>query len=132
MHDVENVIFQAIDNAVSELFPGISISNEFVRKPSSFPAVTVEETDNYPTKRNLDTADHIRFSTVIFDINVFSNKVVGRKNEVKQIMSVIDDVMYLNNFICDGRDPRPNEDETIYRYGAIYRAETDGENFYRP
>ena len=132
MHDVENAIFAEIDKAVSEQFPGISISNEFVRKPPSFPAVTVEEMNNYPTAAHLDTSNTLRFSTVIFDINVFSNKVVGRKAEVKAIMSIIDEVMYLNNFICDGRDPRPNEDETIYRYGAIYRAETDGEGFYRP
>lgn len=41
MIDVENQIYTPIAQALREAFPGINVSGEYVRTPSSFPHVSI-------------------------------------------------------------------------------------------
>ena len=132
MIDVESKVYTPIAVALRDAFSGIFVSGEYVKAPSSFPHVSLVEMDNYTSADRLDTADEERFSTLMYEVNVYSNKTSGKKSECKKIIGFIDDLMYKMNFKRLSLAPVPNMDvATIYRMTARYRVETDGENFYR-
>jgi hypothetical protein len=132
MIDVESKVYTPIAVALRDAFSGIFVSGEYVKAPSSFPHVSLVEMDNYTSADRLDTADEERFSTLMYEVNVYSNKTSGKKSECKKIIGFIDDLMYKMNFKRLSLAPVPNmDDATIYRMTARYRVETDGENFYR-
>ena len=132
MIDVENQIYTPIAEALREAFPGIDTSGEYVKAPSAFPHVSIVEQDNYPTLTHLSTSDSEELATIMYEVNVYSNKSSGKKAQCRSIMKVIDDLMYRRNFTRISLSPVPNlENATIYRLVARYRAETDGVNLYR-
>ena len=97
-----------------------------------FPHVSIVEQDNYPTLTHLSTSDSEEYATIMYEVNVYSNKSSGKKAQCRSIMKVIDDLMYRRNFTRISLSPVPNlENATIYRLVARYRAETDGVNLYR-
>lgn len=102
------------------------------RHPSSFPHVSIVEQDNYPTLEHMSNGDREKFATLMYEVNVYSNKSTGKKTQCRSIMKVIDDLMYQFNFTRISMSPIPNlENASIYRLVARYRAETDGANLYR-
>lgn len=132
MIDIENDIYTPIAAALRSKFPAINVSGEYVREPSQFPHVTIIEQDNYVTPAHLDSSDTEKFATIMFEVNVYSNKTVGKKTECKSILSVIDSMMFARNLVRTSRTPVPNmENATIYRLTARYEAETDGKMIYR-
>lgn len=132
MINIESLVFTPIVQALRTTFSGINVTGEYVRSPSAFPHVSIVESDNYTNTDRLDSADAERFATVMYEVNVYSNKTSGKKSECRNIMALIDSAMYGLNFTRIAMTPVPNlEDATIYRITARYRATTDGENLYR-
>lgn len=132
MIDIENLIFTPIAKALRAAFPKITVTGEYVKAPSSFPHVSIVEQDNYLTPEHMSNSDREQFATLMYEVNVYSDKVVGKKSQCKRILKVIDDLMYQRNFTRIALSPVPNmENATIYRLVARYRAETDGKTLYR-
>lgn len=132
MIDIESWVYDPIAKALRTEFSGINVTSEYVRAPSAFPHVSVIENDNYTAINELDTSDTERFATVMYEVNVYSNKASGKKSEARAILKKIDEMMYARNFTRIAMTPVPNmEESTIYRLTARYRAETDGNNIYR-
>lgn len=132
MIDVESHVFSEVAYKLRELFPGISVAGEYVNAPSHFPHVTIVEQDNYTSPDKLDTSVTEKYSTLMYEINVYSNKTGGKKSESRAIMTEIDNILSRKNFRRISLNPVPNmENATIYRLVARYRVETDGETFYR-
>ena len=132
MIDVEGYVFTPIAEAVRAEFSGAYVTGEYVNEPARFPHVTIVESDNYTSTRHLDNADSEKFATVMYQVDVYSNKTQGKKKECKDILKLIDSMMYARNFTRISASPVPNLfDGSIYRLTARYRAETDGEAFYR-
>lgn len=130
--DVENEVYTRIAAPLRQQFSNINITGEYVKAPASFPHVSIVEADNYVSQGRLDSSNEERFATLMYEVNVYSNKTSGKKSECKSIMDYIDRIMYGMNFRRTERTPVPNlEDASIYRVTARYRAETDGERFYR-
>lgn len=115
MIDVENWIFDPIAEAVRAEFPGSSVSGEYIRSPSKFPHVSLTESDNYMSEQYLDSSDAEKYATVMYEVNVYSNKTTGKKAEARSILKLIDSMMYERNFTRTAMTPVPNlEDSTIY------------------
>lgn len=132
MIDIESWVYDPIAKALRTEFSGINVTSEYVRAPSAFPHVSVIENDNYTAINELDTSETERFATVMYEVNVYSNKASGKKSEARAILKKIDEMMYARNFTRIAMNPVPNmEESTIYRLTARYRAETDGNNIYR-
>ena len=132
MIDVESQVYTPIAQALRAAYPKIHITGDYVNVPSAFPHVSIVESDNYLSSNRLDTADREQFATVMYEVNVYSNKTSGKKSECKEILALIDDMMYRMNFTRISISPVPNmENATIYRLVARYRAETDGTMIYR-
>lgn len=132
MIDIENAVYTPIAKALRKAFPGINVRGEYIKAPSSFPHVSIVEQDNYSTSDHLDSGDAERFATLMYEVNVYSDKETGKKSQCRKIMAAVDDQMYSRNFTRISLSPIPNlENASIYRLVARYQAETDGTNIYR-
>lgn len=130
MIDCENEVYTRIARVLRDKFPGINIAGEYVNAPSSFPHVSITQSDNSVVSEQMTGSAEM--AQVMFEINIYSNKADGRKTECKAIAKVIDDVMFKMNFKRMALTPIHNvEDATIYRIVARYRVMTDGKYFYR-
>lgn len=105
------------------------MSGEYVDAPAKFPAVTIEEVNNsvYQKMRTL----HIEnAASVLYEVNIFSNKVGYKKAEAQGIISFIDDILSSLGFTRTMCNPLPNlADATIYRLTARYEAVVDKDNW---
>ena len=56
MIDVENAVFHAVVTKVREQYPNIYMVGEYVKSPSSFPAVSLVEMDNATRTDTIDSS----------------------------------------------------------------------------
>lgn len=130
MNDPENVVYSACREEILSSFPSCDVSSVYVNQPSQFPHASIEMKNSSAT--SLDSSDSEAMTTVMFEVNVYSNLEGTKKTEAKSIMAVIDNTMYGMNFGRASCIPVPNmEDATIYRLVARYYGKTDGTHFYR-
>lgn len=132
MIDIESEIYDPIAKTLRKEFPGINVSGEYVRSPSVFPHVTIEESDNYISQDKLSSSDVEEYSSLLYTVNVYSNKTSGKKAECRKIMTRISELLYAKNFRRISCTPVPNmQNATIYRLVAQFVVETDGTTLYR-
>ena len=123
MIDIENEVFDRVATRVREQFPNIFMVGEYVKSPSSFPAVSLMEMDNSVRDDTADSGSDENHVNVMYEVNVYSNKTTGKKSECKAIMALIDEEMTAMGFVRSTLTPVPNEyDSTIYRMVGRYRA----------
>ena len=123
MIDIENEVFDRVAKRVREQFPDIFMVGEYVKSPSSFPAVSLMEMDNAPLESTVDSGSNENHVNVMYEVNVYSNKTTGKKSECKTIIALIDQEMTAMGFVRSTLTPVPNEyDATIYRMVGRYRA----------
>jgi len=132
MIDIENEVFTRVKTALDNTFAEIYITSPYNRIEETFPHVTIEQSDSYTPREYETNSDEEKIATFTFEINVYSNKMQGKKLECQQIMNVIDKTLRKMNFRRTTRQTVPNlEDATIYRMLARYIVNSDGEGFYR-
>jgi hypothetical protein len=123
MIDIENEVFDRVAKQVREQFPNIFMVGEYVRSPSSFPAVSLMEMDNSIRESTVDSGSNENHANVMYEVNVYSNKTTGKKSECREILALIDTEMSAMGFVRSTLTPVPNEyDSTIYRMVGRYRA----------
>ena len=123
MIDIENQVFDRVAKRVREQFPNIFMVGEYVKSPSSFPAVSLMEMDNSIRETTVDSGSNENHVNVMYEVNVYSNKTTGKKSECKAIVALIDQEMSAMGFVRSTLTPVPNEyDSTIYRMVGRYRA----------
>ena len=129
MIDIESTVFNAVATKVREIFPDIFMVGEYVKSPSSFPAVSLVEMDNSTRIETIDSGSNENHANVMYEVNVYSNKTTGKKSECKAIMALIDEEMLAMGFSRNTLTPVPNEyDSTIYRMVGRYRATVSSNN----
>lgn len=123
MIDIENELFDRIATRLRSGFDPISVYGEFVKSPASFPVVMIEEKANSSYQRTQDSGNLENHALLMYEVNVYSNKKVGKKSECKAIFKVIDDEFASMGFTRILKEPIPNiEDATIYRMVGRYTA----------
>ena len=122
MIDIENAVFTEVATALRANFPGITVESVTTYSPSKFPCVCIEETDNYSLLSTRDTASNENHATVVYEVNVYSNKAKGKKTEAKAILAAVDSVLNGLGFTRTTKSPINLDDATKYRVFARYRA----------
>lgn len=123
MINIENEVFNRVATRVREVFPDIFMVGEYVKSPPTFPAVSIVEMDNSTHAATIDSSSNENHVNVMYEVNVYSNKTVGKKTECKEIIALIDEEMLAMGFTRNTLTPVPNEyDSTIYRMVGRYRA----------
>lgn len=132
MIDIEKEIYTPIANTLRGNFPGADVSGSYTKTPSSFPHISIVEQDNYTDRNTMDSANTEKVATLMYEVNVYSNKGSNKKQECRKIIDTIDKYMYSKNFRRLSMNPVPNlEDATIYRIVARYTCNTDGTHIFR-
>lgn len=122
MFDIENDVFSIVAEALRAAFPGIYVAGEYVNSPPSFPAVTVVEADSSVVK-SMSTIAVEDFARLLYEVNVYSNRTVGKKSEAKSIFAVVDETLRTLKFTRLSKTQVPNyADATIYRLNGRYEA----------
>lgn len=123
MIDIENQIFGKISTALRAEFDPIFVSGELVKAPATFPAVYIEEKANSTYQRTQDSGSLENHASLMYEVNVFSNKRTGKKSQCKEIFKIIDNEFKKMGFTRIMKEPIPNlEDGTVYRMLGRYTA----------
>lgn len=126
MNDFMNEIFTAVAVPVREAHPGVIVSGEYTRKPSSFPAVTLDEIENVIVDRLEDSSNEEMYSGLTYRLQTFSNKTRGKKGEARAIFATADSVMRRLGFRRVTYTVTPEiYESTIYSITATYEAIID-------
>lgn len=125
MIDLESAVFSAVAIQLRAAWPGVFVSGEPVAAPAQFPTVTIVEADN-SVYGKMSTTTIENFASLVYEVNVCSNKTAGKKQECKEIMAVIDEQFAELGFTRKMCNQVPNlADHTIYRMVARYTGVAD-------
>ena len=123
MIDCENEVFSRVANAVRTEFPSAFVCGEYIRTPSKFPFVSLIEMSNTAYDRTQTSGDLENHASLMYEVNVYSNKKSGKKSECKAIATLIDNELATLGFSRTMLQPIPNmDDATIYRMTGRYTA----------
>ena len=123
MIDCENEVFNVIVNAVREKYPTAFVSSEYIKSPSKFPFVSLIEMSNVTYDRTQTSGSLENHASLMYEVNVYSNKISGKKSECKAIATLIDNELATLGFSRTMLQPIPNmDDATIYRMTGRYTA----------
>lgn len=112
-------------------FGNISVKGEAVNVPPKFPCVCFYEADNYIAREDLDSSPSERFATLLYRVDVYTNKASGRKTEAKSILNTVRPFLYSKNFTRFSSTPINDMGDGILHIAETYRVKTDGNSFYR-
>ena len=123
MIDVENEVFNSVATDVRAKYPDIYMVGEYVKTPPKFPCVSLVEMDNQSYQQTEDSGSVENHASLMYEVNIYSNKTVGKKSECKAIAALIDEQMLALGFARTMLQPIPNlDDATIYRMVGRYSA----------
>ena len=132
MNTIENEVYTKVATALRSQFgeSGIFVTGEYTPTPPSFPCAYISEADNFNAGYDGSNAEVV--TGVMYEVEVYTNKVNGKKAEAKGIMKTIDDVMTGLGFTRTLLQQLPNmNDATIYRLTARYTAAVIDNTIYR-
>lgn len=91
MIDFSNEIFNTVAKHLRSLYKGIQVIGEYVKTPTKFPTVTIDEISNVPI--HLDSAKMNKYADVVYRVQVFSNAEKGKRAEARKIYKTVDEKM---------------------------------------
>lgn len=123
MLDFNNEIFTTVATDARNNHVGITVIGESVRKPSKFPTLTIDETENVMVGNLEDSSKEEKFAGLTYKIQVFSNKQSGKKAEARAIFATADATMRRMGFQRVTFTVTPEiYESTIYQINATYEA----------
>ena len=123
MIDVENEVFNSVATDVRAKYPDIYMVGEYVKTPPKFPCASLVEMNNQSYQQTEDSGSVENHASLMYEVNIYSNKTVGKKSECKAIAALIDERMLALGFARTMLQPIPNlDDATIYRMVGRYSA----------
>lgn len=130
MIDIENMLFTKVKN---DLPKTVKTGAMYSKSQSEFPLVTLVVVDNTVYDRFINSARIENAVDIMVEVNVYSNKTSGKKEECKKLLKIVDETLSGLNLVRTFCQPTPNlEDATVYRITARYRAIVDKDlNIYR-
>lgn len=126
MIDYQNEVFTDVANTVRAEHEEVTITGEYTRRPSKFPTVTLDEIENVTVAALVDSSDEEKYSGVGYRLQVFSNKIGGKKAEARAIFATADKRMLGMGFRRISYTTTPEiYDSTVYSIVATYEAIVD-------
>lgn len=126
MLDFQNEIFTKVATTVRSAHKEVTMTGEYTRSPSRFPAATLDEIENVTIDSLEDSSSEERYSGVGYRLQVFSNKTGGKKAEARTIFATADKALLGLGFRRVTYSTTPEiYDSTIYSITATYEAIID-------
>lgn len=122
MISIENEVVTIIAEAIQAKYPDAYVVGEYTKSPSRFPCISIVEFDNTAYERTQSSYSLENHAQLMYEVNIYSNKVSGKKSECKAIASLIDDEFATLGLSRTMLQPVPNvDDATIYRILGRYK-----------
>ena len=125
MIDIESYVFTALFNAIRAEYPDAVIIGDYIEELAKFPAVTITEIEKATLKRMQDDALTEHYATVTYEVNVYCDDRIGKKEICKDILRIADEVMFGMKFRRYRFKRLPAIDRSIYRMYTRYTAVVD-------
>ena len=126
MNDFENEIFTAVATDLREKHEGVVVKGEYIRTPAEFPTVALSEVENITVDELMDSSGEEYYSGLGYRLQVFSNKVGGKKAEAKAIFKTADKKICGMGFRRKSYTTTPEiYNSTIFSITATYEAIID-------
>lgn len=125
MIDPERPIFDVVGRAVLAAFPEAKVSDELDLSASAPLAVFIEMSDCYAVSETADSSSNENHAYVVFEVNVISNKLDGKKAVCKAVMDTIDREFNRLGFSRTAMMPINESSATRYRLFGRYSAVSD-------
>lgn len=122
MIDIEAEVFTKVAEALRETFPNINVNSVTSYNPEKFPAVFIEETDNYSKLDTRDSASNENHAVVVYEVNIYSDKPRTAKSECKAIAQVVDTAFNRLGFTRNAKVPFNSPTATRMRLFMRYSA----------
>lgn len=123
MIDIENMLFTEMKKNLPKT---VETGTMYASVQSKFPLATLMVMDNSVYEPFIDSARIENAVEIMVEVNVYSNKTSGKKEECKKLMKNIDGTLSGLNLVRISCQPTPNlEDASVYRITARYRAIVD-------
>lgn len=125
MIDIENDVINTVSKALHAAYSKILVVGEYVQTPAEIPCVSIVEIDNRIVE-NMRTLTIENAASVTFEVNVYSNKVAGNKEEAKAITASVDSEFEKMGFTRTMKNQVANlNNSKIYRIVCRYSAIVD-------
>lgn len=121
MIDLENDIYDYVVKRLTSEHTNVNCSKEYEETLSEFPAVTITEASNRVVN-NMRTDVIENAVTVMYEANIYSNRVSGWEAQAKSIAGTLDDIFLSIGFTRIFMNRIPNRDTRIYRITCRYEA----------
>ena len=119
--DIESFVYAKVSGDVKVFNEDIYTTGEYVDSPAKFPAVSIIEMSNSVLEK-MSTTNIENAASVMYEVNIYTNRIGYRKSDAKDILQVVDNAMNELGFVRIMAQPTPNiADATIYRITARYR-----------
>ena len=129
MIDIESKVFDAVATAIRVRYPDAFVTGEYVASPSSFPCVSLVEMDNTTDEQTQTSGCMENHANLMYQLDVYSNRKVGKKGESRAIAALVDNEMAALGFSRTMLQPIPNMDDgAVYRITGRYTAKASKEN----
>lgn len=123
MIDFNNEVFTTVASAVRSAHPTATVTGEYTRKPSKFPTVTLDETQNVVVGRLEDSSRKEKFAGVTYRLQVFTNDRSRKKAQAREIFATADAEMRRMGLRRVTYTTTPEiYDSTIYNITTTYEA----------
>lgn len=128
MIDIFNEVFTQTATALRAKFSKIRVTGEYVQTPVSYPAVALDEIDNIET--SVDSSERERYNRIRYRVQVFSNRISGKRAEARSIQNEVDKVFKDMGFKRTSYSTTPDIiNNTVYCITTVFSAIID-ENGY--
>lgn len=130
MIDIEPYLFTKVKEAMPSK---VDCDTSYERTPSSFPRFTLSVEDNSAYEKTRDSGNIENHAWIMVEVNAYSNKVTGKKQECKAIIAIADEILSGLGLTRNFMRTTPNlEDPTVCRITARYTGVVDKDkNIYR-
>ena len=116
MISLENSVIDAISSELETEYPSAFVTAGYIRSSTQFPCIQVVEIDSRVLERASTLSTIEVMATIVIEINFYSNKTSGKKEECRQLATITDEVMEGLGFMRTMLSQTPNyEDSTVYR-----------------
>lgn len=122
MINIESQVFEKVITALETVSSSIEVKSVTTYEPSVFPCVCIEEADNNVYEQTRDSSTIENHATLMYEVNIYSNKTYGAKAECKSLLAVVDSTLADYNFtrVSAGPSPLTVDNPMKYRITARY------------
>lgn len=110
----------------------LNFSSDDAEAPSTFPFISIVQADTRTYTDGQDDRLQENMAIVMFRIEIYSNKAIGKREECRTLSHDIDDYMHRMNFSRESLGFVQNmSNNSIARMVGTYSVLADENNFYR-